>query len=121
MNRVLYGILFLGIASLVPAAAPSASSSYDGRWSVSILTEKGDCDAYRYDIEVAGGTLRLVNTDAVELSGTVAGNGSVTVNVQRGEQRANGKGRLARTNGRGVWHGVAPSGACSGSWTAERR
>ena len=116
------GALAVGLALVLAAPAAIAKTAYDGRWSVLVVTEKGTCDrAYRYDIEVADGNLKLAATDAVELRGRVTGNGAVTVSVQRGQQRADGKGRLSRRNGSGIWQGRAPSGACSGTWTAERR
>lgn len=38
-------------ATSVAAAEPR----HDGKWSVEIVTEKGWCDVYRWDIGVAGG------------------------------------------------------------------
>jgi hypothetical protein len=122
MNRHRRGVLFVGLALVLAAPVVAAKTAYDGRWSVLVVTEKGDCDrAYRYEIDVADGILRLAETVAVDLRGRVAGNGAVTVSLQRGKQRADGKGKLSRTSGSGIWQGSAPSGVCSGVWTAERR
>ena len=47
-------------ASVIPAgSAPIASpKSFDGGWSVLIVTEKGTCDrAYRYPVKIENGSV----------------------------------------------------------------
>jgi hypothetical protein len=98
----------------VAAAVPR----YDGLWSVSIVTEKGDCDrGYRYPIRISNGTLANAGDTTFSITGKVAGTGSVNVTISGGGRTAIGSGRLAGNAGIGSWTG----GACSGSWTAERR
>ena len=112
----------LGIlAATVPASAPaSARSNYDGTWSVLIVTQKGTCDrAYRYPVKIDNGSVGYAGNASFTVSGKVGQNGSVVVKVARGNQSANGQGKLSATDGSGHW--VAGSGECSGSWTAERR
>ncbi len=106
-------------SALVAATASNAGTPrYDGLWSVSIVTEKGDCDrGYRYPIRIAHGMLANGGSDPFAISGRVTPSGGITVTVSHGEQSATGSGRLAGNSGTGYWHG----GACSGSWTAERR
>jgi hypothetical protein len=106
-------------SALVAAAASNAGTPrYDGLWSVSIITEKGDCDrGYRYPIRIAHGMLANGGSDPFAISGRVTPSGAITVTVSHGEQSATGSGRLAGSSGAGSWHG----GACSGTWTAERR
>jgi len=95
-----------------------AAPAYDGTWSVLVVTEKGTCDvAYRYPIRIANGTLVNAGDAAFTVSGKVAQTGAITVTVSAGGKSATGFGRLAGTIGTGSWSG----GACSGSWTAERR
>jgi hypothetical protein len=108
------------VASALFAAAASNASTprYDGLWSVSIVTEKGDCDrGYRYPIRIAHGMLVNGGSDPFAVSGRVTSSGAITVTVSHGERSATGAGRLAGNSGAGYWHG----GACSGTWTAERR
>jgi len=111
------------LVAAVAIAAASVSSHaaaprYDGMWSVSIVTEKGDCDrGYRYPIRIANGTLVNGGSDPFTISGTVAPSGAITVTVSHGGKSASGSGRLAGDTGEGRWTG----GSCSGSWTAERR
>ncbi len=106
-------------AGLFAATAPvQATGSYDGRWSVLIVTEKGDCDrAYRYPIEVKGQSLVNAGNTAFDISGKVGGDGAVAVKISYGDKRASGSGRLSLTSGQGQWNG----GSCAGTWTAERR
>jgi hypothetical protein len=113
------GGLALAFAGAFGAAIPATSApSFDGLWSVVIVTDKGTCDrAYRYPIRISKGTVLNAGDDVVAISGTVGGNGSVTVTVSRGSKRAVGNGRLSGTAGAGSWSG----GECSGYWEAERR
>ncbi len=102
-------------------AAPIASArSFDGGWSVLIVTEKGTCDrAYRYPIKIQNGTVDYAGSASFAVSGKVGDNGAVTVTVARGSQSATGTGRMSTNDGAGTW--TAASGECSGTWTAERR
>ena len=112
----------LGIlAATVPASAPaSARSNFDGTWSVLIVTQKGTCDrAYRYPVKLDNGSVGYAGSASFTVSGKVGDNGAVTVRVARGNQSANGQGKLSATDGSGQW--TAGSGDCSGTWTAERR
>src|ERR1044071_7123122 len=106
-------------ASAIPASA-FAKSSYDGQWSVLIVTQKGSCDrAYRYPVKIDNGSVGYAGDASFTVSGKVGENGAVVVKVARGNQSANGQGRLSSTDGSGQW--VAGSGECSGTWTAARR
>jgi hypothetical protein len=104
-------------ASIAMAAtASSAMPRYDGLWSVSIVTKKGDCIA-RYPMRIANGVLANGGDIAIDVSGKVTAYGAVTVVVSHGDTRAAGAGRLVANAGNGSWK----RSSCSGSWTAERR
>src|SRR5690242_19191588 len=114
----------IAIASAVAAAAIIASTAsfavprYDGLWSVSIVTEKGDCDrGYRYPIRISNGLLANAGDSVFTITGKVGGTGAITVTVSGGGRSATGSGRLAGNLGTGSWM----AGTCSGTWTAERR
>jgi hypothetical protein len=114
----------IAIASATVASAIIASTAsfavprYDGLWSVSIVTEKGDCDrGYRYPIRISNGLLANAGDSVFRITGKVGGTGAITVTVSGGGRSATGSGRLAGNMGTGSWMG----GACSGTWTAERR
>ena len=118
------GAIATAIAATVMAAAIIASTAsfavprYDGLWSVSIVTEKGDCDrGYRYPVRISNGMLANAGDAVFTITGRVGGTGAITVNVSGGGKSAIGSGRLAGNTGTGSWSG----GSCSGSWTAERR
>jgi hypothetical protein len=112
---------FAILAATVPASAPAAAkSNFDGAWSVLIVTQKGECDrAYRYPVKIENGTVGYAGSASFTVSGKVGDTGAVIVKVARGNQSANGQGKLSSTDGSGQW--VAGSGDCSGIWTAERR
>jgi len=110
------------LANAVPAfAAPIASAkSFDGGWSVLIVTEKGSCDrAYRYPVKIENGSVGYAGTASFTVTGKVGPNGGVVVTVARGERSATGTGRMSGNDGAGTWR--AASGECSGTWTTERR
>ena len=108
-------------ASAVPTAAPAyAKSTYDGHWSVLIVTQKGTCDrAYRYPVKIDNGAVGYAGSAAFNVTGKVGTNGAVIVTVSRGDKSATGHGHMSSTDGAGTW--IAASGECSGTWTAERR
>jgi hypothetical protein len=112
-----------GAAALITASAMLAPATgfamprYDGIWSVSIVTKKGDCIAsYRYPMRIANGVLGNGGDVVLNISGKVADDGAVRVSVSHGDTRAIGSGRLASNAGGGSWKTTS----CSGSWTAQR-
>jgi hypothetical protein len=114
----------IAIAGMIVASAIIGSTAgfavprYDGLWSVSIVTEKGDCDrGYRYPVRISNGLLANAGNSVFTITGRVGGTGAITVTVNAGGRSATGSGRLAGNLGMGSWTG----GSCSGSWTAERR
>ena len=110
----------LAVMSLTPAHAGAIRATFDGQWSVLIVTEKGRCDrAYRYPVRIENGAVGYAGSAAFNISGSVGNNGAVTVTVSRGSQSATGTGRMSATDGSGIW--TAGSGECSGTWSAERR
>ena len=119
-TSILSGALFTLVAASATVAATStyAVPAYDGLWSVSIVTEKGDCDrGYRYPIRITNGILQNAGSVSIDISGKVQPTGAIIVMVSAAGKSANGSGRLSGDIGEGRWSG----GECSGSWTAERR
>jgi len=125
-NRIGRGAVCALVAASATFAAPtgfaaasvSTPRSYDGLWSVSVVTEKGDCDrGYRYPIRIANGVLANAGDAVFTISGKVAQTGAITVMVSAAGKNATGSGHLAGSSGQGAWRG----GECSGTWTAERR
>jgi len=112
-------------ASVLSGLPASAKSAYDGTWVVTILTTQGGCDpAYRYIVHVADGdvTPQMDSSSAsFDISGKVDGSGQVKVRVQRGDQHADGSGKLSESAGTGAWTGKSASEACAGRWEAKRQ
>jgi len=110
------------LALTMAAGAPAQAAPHDGRWSVLVITEKGNCDqAYRYEVAVDDGKVSYAGREQVQFSGTVASGGAVKVNIRLGEQGATGSGKLSGSNGAGTWQGTGSVGACAGRWEAEKR
>jgi hypothetical protein len=110
-------------ATLVPLADTSArSASFDGNWSVLVVTESGTCDAaYRYGVTVANGAVHYRGESGINVQGSVDDRGHVRVAIGRGDQRAVGTGQLSAAGGSGTWSGSSSSNRCRGHWEAERR
>jgi len=116
--------LFAALISLaLPLLAESAAlarTPFDGRWSVSIITNAGACDrGYRYRLNIENGQISY-DDPAVQVSGQVTPRGQVQVMLRAGGQQAEGTGRLSRDYGEGQWSGQSAAGQCSGVWQAER-
>jgi hypothetical protein len=119
-NRASRRVVFALVAATATLAttASFAEPRYDGLWSVLVMTQKGDCDpGYRYPIRIANGTLVNAGDNPFTITGKIAQTGAITVTISAGGKSAIGLGKLAGDLGGGSWTG----GACSGSWTAERR
>jgi len=101
---------------IIGAGIAPATASFDGTWTVSIITTRGVCEAgIALPIQISDG--RVVSGHSqVGVSGRVANGGSITVTVIQGIKRAFGIGKLADASGSGTWRG----GPCSGTWTAQR-
>ena len=132
--RIFYRVMFAAMAAAVLAASATMPSdaaprsrvvrpspAFDGLWSVSIITQFGDCNrGYRYPLRIVGGYVTKADADSTyDIAGAVARSGAIGVSVSGGGQTATGVGRLSHTTGRGLWH--TSNGECGGNWTAERR
>jgi hypothetical protein len=104
-------------------ASPSlARSSFDGAWSVVVVTRAGNCTpTIRYPLAITNGIVTGGGDSQASVAGRVAPTGAVRVTVQSGGSWASGSGRLGTTGGSGVWQGQGSSGLCQGTWQAERR
>ncbi len=75
---------------------------FDGRWSVSVITNSGACDrGYRYRLNIDNGQISYDNP-SVQVSGQVTPRGQVQVMVRAGGQQAVGTGRMSRDYGEGL-------------------
>ncbi len=112
--------LLLG-GALWTAPADAARTSFDGKWSVLIVTDAGTCDrAYRYALHIVNGRIFYPN-QSFDISGRVDRRGHVNVTVSAGGEHASGTGQLSGDYGQGSWRGSSSTSRCSGYWQAERR
>jgi hypothetical protein len=126
MNRHPYALALvvaaLGTMLFTSSGASASTADFDGNWSVLVITESGTCDvAYRYGVSVENGAVRYRGESGIDVQGTVDDRGHVNVTIGRGDQRAEGTGRLTADGGTGTWSGSSPSSRCRGRWEAERR
>ena len=106
------------LVATIPFAA-RAANSYDGMWTVTIMTQSGTCpSSLRYGVRVDRGRV-LADGQSYQVNGTVAPNGATRVTVSEQGQSASGVGRLSGSAGAGRWR--TSTGQCAGQWTAARR
>jgi len=112
-------LLAAAFSSALVAAAPAfAASQHDGTWSVSLVTKAGDCDpSVSSSITVRQGRVNE-NLLVARIVGGVNSNGAVSLQVVRGSDSMNARGKISGTVASGSW--TAPTKNCSGSWTAVR-
>jgi hypothetical protein len=100
------------------ASVADAGTPYDGRWSLSIMTTRGECSTYNFPVDIANGHVSFPGL--VRARGRVTRKGSVRVTVAVQDKYAAGSGRLTFGSGSGRWSGHSGSDRCSGTWTAQR-
>jgi hypothetical protein len=105
-------------ATVAITSAASASTPYDGRWSLSIVTQRGACDTYNFPVNITNGAVSFPGL--VRASGRVVKGGAVRVNVAAGDKSASGFGKLTQGSGSGRWSGKSGDAKCSGTWSAQR-
>ena len=122
-SSLAYAIVALCAVLVTPAAdARARTADFDGNWTVLVVTEAGNCDAaYRYGVSVDNGAVRYRGESGIDVRGNVDPSGRVHVSIGRGDQRAEGTGRLDGGSGSGTWNGRSATNRCSGRWEADRR
>ncbi len=107
----------LGVTSLGSTAF--AGPSRDGLWSVQFVTESGSCDpSYSSSVSIENGSVRPLQA-GMSVSGQIAPNGQVNLDIRRSIAQADATGRLNDKSGSGTWR-LAMLG-CQGRWTASKR
>jgi hypothetical protein len=121
-SRLWIQICFLFLTCFVFSSPSLARSSFDGAWSVVVVTRAGACTpTLRYPVAITNGIVTNSGDSPASVSGRVAPTGAVRVTVRSGGSWASGSGHLSTTTGGGVWRGQGSSGLCQGTWQAERR
>jgi len=116
MSRIGKCASALALACLASTAAfAGPDNKYDGAWSVSVVTEKGNCNPQTWTVEVAGNRLQRVRELPVSASGSIDARGQARFQVA---SLVNANGVMQEKSGSGSWD--APSQSCSGRWRAAR-
>jgi hypothetical protein len=110
---------FAAAVLLITSVGPALAAETDGRWSVLVITERGACDVYRWELVLQNGHVRPGANLPVQPSGGVNARGRVNVRFARGGEALAATGFLRGASGAGTWS--APTRGCSGRWRAERR
>ena len=109
--------LALGVAAL--PAQTSAATSFDGKWSVQIKAENGDCSAsYTVPIQVSNGQVRYSGPFNASASGKIGADGIVRVSFAHSDNVVNASGSLKGGSGYGSWR--SPTKSCDGTWVARK-
>jgi hypothetical protein len=117
-SKILSASLLALALATATAGTANAGSSYDGRWSLSIVTTRGACSTYNFPVDIANGQVSFPGL--VKARGHVSPKGSVSVYVAAGDKSAQGSGHLTVGSGSGRWSGHSGTDRCSGTWTVQR-
>jgi hypothetical protein len=113
----------LGLGMICTGAALSApKDKHDGTWQVQMVTDSGICGINTYAITVEKGNIRYHGNPGetpAQISGQIAANGTVSLDIRRNSAQAEASGSLAGQSGSGVWK--VDSYGCSGRWNAQKR
>ena len=113
------GQLALALAfATVGTCAASAATSFDGQWSVQLVTEKGKCDpSLSWSVAVADG--RIADAGMfVQANGAIDHRGRVELRITHGADVVSASGRAVGAVAEGAWR--SPTRQCSGAWRAQR-
>ncbi|MBX9740227.1 MAG: hypothetical protein K2X62_09155 [Beijerinckiaceae bacterium] len=110
--------LICGLATGLLSAGAAQAAPNDGRWAVTVVTEKGNCEVYRWEFAVANGRVTPIGDAAARASGMIDPRGRVNVNFTRGSDTLSATGNVSGANGSGRW--TSPSRQCNGRWSAEK-
>ena len=88
-----------------------------------MVTDSGLCDrSYSYSIAIEDGSVRYLlapGDSPTTVSGRVAADGIVDLDIRRSIAKVDASGRLNAKSGSGTWQlGML---GCSGRWTAQKR
>lgn len=110
-------LVSLLVAAFVAAQPSAFAADSDGRWNVTIMTDKGSCDrGFRYPVLVYQGHASYAGDADLEFDGSVAADGAATFNFVRGATTGHATGSLTAAGGTGKW----TAKGCSGHWEATR-
>ena len=109
------------ITVLATGTAAHAQATFDGLWSVQIVTQAGPCGRgyLSYPARIVQGTVQNAGTMSFDVSGQVDRRGAVRVSLSGAGHTASGNGRLSSSTGTGRWS--SPTIGCSGYWIARRQ
>ena len=82
------------------AGVAAAGTPYDGRWSLSIVTQHGTCDTYNFPVNITNGAVTFPGL--VKASGRVTAKGGVRVFVAAGGKSASGSGNFRSVRAAGA-------------------
>lgn len=108
-------------AAITIGHALAATQPFDGRWSVAVTPEGGECEGmYVLPVEVAEGTVTYIGRAAIRAEGGITPDGTVRVAFVMEGDRLDAKGTMSTPRfGAGSW--VSPTEDCRGTWIARKR
>ena len=110
--------LALGLATL-PAQTSFAATPFDGKWSVQLTAEAGNCPAgYAVPIRVSNGRVSYSGPFNARANGKIANNGALQVSFAHSRDVVNARGSVKGRMGSGSWK--SPTKNCRGTWVARK-
>jgi len=100
------------------AAVPALAANSDGRWSVTVTTEVGDCPSGTVGVRVEDGHIVATEAEGVTPWGYIEGD-QVVARFNAGQDVMRAHGKLRGASGSGAWS--SPNRYCGGRWSAQKQ
>jgi hypothetical protein len=100
------------------AGSAVAQNSYDGTWSVFLMTQQSGCNVgSSWNVDVTDGRIGAAGP-FVQFAGFINPRGKVSLKASHGSSLLVASGTIRGANGSGTW--LSSSDRCSGEWRATR-
>lgn len=117
---VICACLSLPLSAHATDAKPVLPTTYDGIYSINVITEDGPCDkAYQGSVTITDGQVTAISQPMATASGLVEDDGTISLTFRQNEQVAHVGGKIRGRHGSGAWS--SPTAQCGGIWRAERQ
>lgn len=114
-----YVAVIASVAMMSASTASLAAASFDGKWSVQVTAEGGECAAgYTVPIRVSNGQVSYSGPFDAQAKGKVNPNGALRVSFAHRKDVVDVRGSLNDRIGHGSWS--SPTKNCEGTWIARK-
>lgn len=116
MRRTAIALGAIGLGALL--ASSPALASFDGRWSVTVTTEVGECPSGPVGVRIEDNRIVATEVEGVTPWGYIEG-GQVVARFSSGQNVLRAHGKVRGATASGAWS--SPTHYCGGRWSAQKQ